>query len=149
MEKALQDRLREALSGVVGKVHFAPDNQPSYDRPAVDWSERKSNAKTAFPALVLTTVSPGRDYYQGGTDGLTRPRIRAEIFDRTPLSVKATKDALIAEMEREATFGGVRFNRAQLAFERDADPEDLAGGLRLFRTILDFFVPNSPAQGTD
>ena len=139
MERALQDRLRAAPIAW-GQVH---------NRAAVDWSERKSNDRAAFPAAVLTTVSPGRDYYQGGTDGLTRPRIRAEIFDLTPLSAKATKDALIAEMELETTFGGVRFNRSQLAFERDADPEDLPGGLKVFRTILDFFVPNSPAQGTD
>jgi len=139
MERALQDRLRAAPIAW-GRAE---------GRAAVDWNERKSNDKTAFPALVLTTVSPGRNYYQGGTDGLTRPRIRTEIFDLTPLSAKATKDALIAEMEREATFGGVRFNRSQLAFERDADPEDLPGGLKVFRTILDFFVPNSPAQGTD
>ena len=135
MERALRDRLRQALGPVLGTAN---------NRPAVDWSERKSNDQAAFNAIVLTTVSPGREYYQDGADGLTRPRIRAEIFGLGALSVKATKNALIAEMEREAAFGDIQFNRSQLAFERDADPEDLPGGMKVFRTILDFFVPNSP-----
>lgn len=135
MEKALQDRLRHALGNDLGVVH---------NRPTVDWNERKSNDRSAFNAIVLTTVSPGRDYYQDGVDGLTRPRIRAEIFGLTPLGVKATKDALVAEMERAVAFGGMQFSQSQLAFERDTDPEDLPGGMKVFRTILDFFVPNSP-----
>lgn len=136
MEKDLQDRLRDALSGTLGEA---------FNRPAVDWNERKSNDRSAFPAIVLTTVSPGRDYVQGGTDALKRPRIRAEIFDLTPLSVKATKTAVIEEMETSASQGATQFSKSRLAFERDTDPEDLPGGLKVFRTILDFFVPHSPA----
>lgn len=135
MEKDLQDRLRDALSGTLGEA---------FNRPAVDWNERKSNDRSAFPAIVLTTVSPGRDYVQGGTDALKQPRIRAEIFDLTPLSVKATKAAVIEEMETNASQGATQFSRSRLAFERDTDPEDLPGGLKVFRTILDFFVPHSP-----
>lgn len=135
MERALRDRLREALASTLGTVH---------DRPAVDWNERKSNEESAFPAIVLTTVSPGRTYDQAGSDGMKRPRIRAEIFDLAALSAKAMKDALVEEMERDVALDGTQFNQAQLAFERDADPEDLPGGMKIFRTILDFFVPNSP-----
>ena len=135
MERALRDRLRAALIAGVGTAN---------GRPAVDWNERQSDDKDAFNAIVLTTVSPGRIYYQDGVDGLTRPRIRAEVFGLAPMSTKETKAALIAEMEREIAFGGTQFNRSELAFERDADPEDLPGGMKVFRTILDFFVPNSP-----
>ncbi|MAG25024.1 hypothetical protein CMI47_05530 [Candidatus Pacearchaeota archaeon] len=135
MEKDLQDRLRDALSGTLGEA---------FNRPAVDWNERKSNDRSAFPAIVLTTVSPGHDYVQGGTDALKQPRIRAEIFDLTPLSVKATKTAVIEEMETSASQGATQFSKSRLAFERDTDPEDLPGGLKVFRTILDFFVPHSP-----
>lgn len=136
MEKALQDRLREALGGEVGAVH---------NRPAIDWHERKSNDTGAFPAIILTTVSPGRTYYQDGADGLSQPRIRAELFGLTPLTVKALKASVIAAMETPGASGGTRFGRSRLAFERDADPEDLPGGMKVFRTMLDFFVPNSPA----
>lgn len=135
MEKALQDRLRNALSAIVGTVH---------GRPAIDWNERKSNAREAFPAIVLSVVSPGRSYSQDGPDELIVPRIRLEIFDLTPLSTKATKKAAQDEMETPAQFGGIQFSRSRLAFERDTDPDDLPGGLKVFRTILDFFVPNSP-----
>ncbi len=136
MEKALQDRLRGALLGDVGAV---------YNRPAIDWHERKSNDEGAFPAIVLTTVSPGRSYYQDGADGLMQPRIRLELFGLTPLTVKALKSRAIAELEQSAVSGETRFGRSRLAFERDADPEDLPGGMKIFRTMLDFFVPNSPA----
>ena len=136
MEKALQDRLRAALTDALGSFE---------GRPTVDWSERRSNDRSAFPAIVLTTVSPGREYYQNGADGTIQPRIRAEVFDLTALSAKATKKAVVDEMERAATHGGVHFQPSRLAFERDSDPETLAGGLKVFRTILDFFVPNSPA----
>ncbi|KZY90844.1 hypothetical protein [Erythrobacter sp. HI0074] len=136
MEKDLQDRLRAAHSDILGEVH---------GRPAVDWNERKGNERSAFPAIVLTTVSPGREYVQGGTDALKQPRIRAEIFDLTPLSVKAMKRAVIEELESTARQGATQFSRSRLAFERDTDPEDLPGGLKVFRTILDFFVPHSPA----
>ena len=135
MERDLQNRLRGALSEVLGSVH---------DRPTVDWNERKSDDRTAFPAIVLTTISPGRDYMQSGADGLKQPRVRAEVFDLTPLSVKATKDAVIEELESPARHGSTQFSRSRLAFERDTDPEDLPGGLKVFRTILDFFVPHSP-----
>ena len=136
MEKALQDRLRSALAEAVGSFE---------DRPSVDWSERRSNDRSAFPAIVLSTVSPGREYYQDGADGTTQPRIRAEVFALSPLAVKAAKQAVVDEMELAATSGGVHFRPSRLAFERDSDPETLAGGLKIFRTILDFFVPNSPA----
>ena len=135
MEKALQDRLRAALVDDLGTVH---------GRPAVDWSERKSNDRTAFPALLLTTVSPGKTYDHEGADPVAQPRIRIEIFHLTPLSTKAMKAAVVAEMEMSAVRGGIQFGRARLAFERDADPEDLPGDLLVFRTILDFFVPISP-----
>lgn len=134
MEKELQDRLREALAPDVGEVH---------GRPAIDWHERQSNDEDAFSAIVLTTVSPGRSYHHDGADGAQRPRVRAEIFALSALTAKALRHALIAEMERAVTRGSVIFGRAQLAFERDADPEDLDGGTKVFRTILDFFVPIS------
>ena len=115
-----------------------------FDRPAVDWSERKSDDEDAFPAGVLTTVSPGRDYVQGGTDALKEPRIRIELFGLTPLSLKALKAAVVDELESTAQQGATSFSKSRLAFERDTDPEGLPGGLKVFRTILDFFVPHSP-----
>lgn len=134
MEKDLQDRLRAAPIAW-GQV---------FARPAVDWSERKSNDKAAFPAGVLTTVSPGRDYVQGGTDALQEPRIRVELFGLTPLSLKAVKRTLVDELEKSAQQGATQFSKSRLAFERDTDPEDLPGDMKVFRTILDFFVPHSP-----
>ena len=135
MEKDLQDRLRAALSAIMGQV---------YDRPAVDWIERKSNERSAFPAIRLSIVTSGRDYVQGGTDALKQPRIRLEVFDLTPLSVAATRKAVTEEMETSASQGGTRFSRSRLVFERDMDPDDLPGGMKVFRTILDFEVPHSP-----
>ena len=134
MEKDIQDRLRAAPIAW-GRVH---------ERPAVDWNERKSNDAAGFPAGVLTTVSPGRDYVQGGTDALKEPRIRIELFGLTPLSLKAVKTSVVDELEVARQQGETRFSRSRLAFERDTDPEDLPGGMKVFRTILDFFVPHSP-----
>ncbi len=133
MKRELADRLRAAapIAALMGQA---------FGRPNIDWSERKS---AAFPAAILTTASPGRTYEQAGTDGLVRPRIRIEVQANTPLQAEAVRDAIVVEMERDALVGDVQFNRSQLAFERDMDPEDLAGGIKVFRTILDFFVPYS------
>jgi len=135
MEEALVTRLRSALTGVAGTVNA---------RPAVDWVERQSDVSAAFPACVLTVVSPGKTYDHDGADGLQTRRVRAECFGITYSSAKALARAIISSLEISATVAGVRFGRGRLEFERDFQPEDLGGGLKVHRVILDFYLPTKP-----
>ena len=137
MEDALVERLR-ASDGVktqLGKFG---------NRPSVDAGERRSDEPATLPALVITKISPGKLYDQDGPGGLQRPRARVEVFGRTYGSMKDAARAVITELETRETIGGIRFHRGQLQFERDFPPEDLGGNIKIFRTVLDFFLPFTP-----
>lgn len=135
MEEALVARLRSALVDVAGVAN---------GRPAIDWIERQSDAASAFPAIILTVVSPGKTYDQDGADALQTRRVRAECFGLSYLAAKVLARAATDVLEQAATVSGVRFGRARLQFERDFDPEDLGGGLKIHRVVLDFFLPSKP-----
>ena len=134
MEAALIARLRgntevTATAGEIG------------GRPAVDIHERKSNDHAAFPAVVVTKVSSGRTYDQDGADGLEIPRMRFECFALSGADSITMARVVRDTLETAETVGGIRFHRGKVRFERSFPPEDLAGGTRVFRTILDMEIP--------
>ncbi|TXC73965.1 hypothetical protein FSZ31_04385 [Sphingorhabdus soli] len=139
MEEDLIARLRAApaIAAVAGE----------YDgRPTVDWIERRSDANASFPACVLSIVSPGRDYDQAGPSGLQQRRVRFECFGLSYGSAKRMSRAIIGVIEMAQVVGATRFHRGKLQFERDMPPEDIGGNIKVFRTVLDFFVPTTPTQ---
>lgn len=135
MEEALISRLR-ASAGIIAAAGVFNG------RPAIDLHERKSNDKAAFPAIVVTVISPGRSYDQDGPDSLQRRVVRFECFGLSAGSSILLKRALTTELEQPALVEGVRFSRGRLRFERSFSPEDVAT-LRIFRTIADFEIPSN------
>lgn len=125
--------------------HFAGKvRSNSGQRPAIDWVERKSDEKSAFPAATLQVISPGRQYDQDGPSGLQLWRIRVECFGLTYLATTSLADAIRDVLEQSAALFKVRFHRGQLLFDRDFDPEDLGGGLKIFRNLRDYQIPTTP-----
>lgn len=138
MEEALVARLRaaSAVAALAGVFN---------GRPTIDVGERRSDQATAFPAVHIQTVSPGRMYDQDGPQGLHDPRVRFECFGLNWLAAKQLARAVTEELEIPATVGGIRFHRAKLVFERDMNAEDLDGGIRVFWTVRDMMIPYTSA----
>ena len=135
MEEALIARLRASsgIAGVAGRFQ---------NRPAIDLHERKANDKAAFPACVVTIISPGKTYSQDGADAVRRRMVRFECFGLSAGSSIVLARAITEECESAAVAGGVQFMPGQLRFERSFDPEDV-GTLRIFRTLIDLIIPTN------
>lgn len=86
-----------------------------------------------LPAVELTLISPGEEWTHDGPDGLDRPRVRFDIYAATDVGAVALGRAIRAEMQGEATVGGVLFHPARLEASRMLDAEEETGGDPLFR----------------
>ncbi|WP_408585918.1 DUF3168 domain-containing protein [Novosphingobium sp.] len=91
-----------------------------------------------WPALVLTKISPGREYTHSGHDGLDGPRVQIDVLAETDVAADALAKAVIACMEAPATVGGTKFHSAFLDAEAWVDEGELDGGKALFRISLEF-----------
>lgn len=108
--------------------------------PAIDHDERKSNAATAFPAAIQSVIAGTKNYDQDGPIGTRTWRLRWECMSLdSDDGAKALADAIVAALEPAATFGGVRFGRGFLVFERSFAPEDVED-LTIFRRIVDMDI---------
>ena len=134
MEEALVARLR-ADATIAAQV--ATKNS----RPSVDWIERPE----ALPAITLQDVSAGRNYTHDGANGLAAPVVQIDCWAGTYGEAKTLARAVIAEMETSATVSGVEFITSFLDASRGMNPEDLGGGIKVFRQSLDFTVWHRPA----
>ena len=107
----------------------------------VHWGERKSNARESFNTLVLNKRSPGRSYDQDGPDPTAQPRIQFDCWGLSVMGAKRLAGAVTALIEQADRSGPVIFGRGRLGLEIDMAPEELSGGLKVYRTMLDFFIP--------
>lgn len=131
MEEALRTRLQAnaALAALVAT--------------RVDWIERPQGA--ALPSVTLQLVSTGREYTYAGASGTSNPRVQADCWGRTYGEAKAVARALIAAAEERGVHGGIRFGSSFIDGERDMPPEELPGGVKVYRVSIDIIVWNSPA----
>lgn len=134
MEEALVARLRAtaAIAALVGTTN---------SRPAIDWIERPE----VLPAITLQDVTSGRDYTHGGATDLERPIVQIDCWAGTYGEAKLIARAVIAEMETQETVSGTAFGFSFVEASRSMDPEDLGGGIKVFRQSLDFRVWFQPA----
>lgn len=94
-------------------------------RGGVSWVERPQG--TGFPAITLTLVSPGRRYDHDGFDGLSTPRIQADIWAETYAETVLIGDAYIAVIEWEATVDAIKFGPGFLDSDMDMPPVPASG----------------------
>lgn len=111
--------------------------------PSVTWSGRVRG--DGVPAIVLTLVSPGRDYDHGGPTGEDESRVQIDSYGSTDDEAAALALAVRAMMEAPATVGGTRFEEGFLDAEQDYDEGEQDGGSLLFRVSQDFIFLHSPA----
>lgn len=109
----------------------------------VSWFER--NRDDALPVLVLTKVSPGRDYAHDGPDGLDGPRVQFDCLGSTGDEALALKRAVVACMEQPATVGNTLFHNAFLEGETWIPQGEQDGGEPLFQLSLDFIFYHQAA----
>jgi hypothetical protein len=102
----------------------------------VAWDERPQQQK--LPALVLTLVSPGRDYDHEGHDGLDEMRVQIDVWGAEPMAVAAIAAAIPAAIEPEAVHAGWVIGPAFL--EADAGDRDELGGKPVFRRRQDWMI---------
>lgn len=91
-----------------------------------------------LPALMLTTIDPGREWTHAGPDWLDRAMVQFDCWGSTPAQVVALKTALRDVLEIAATAGGIKFHPAMLTSERWDEEVNPDGGQRLFRISLDY-----------
>jgi hypothetical protein len=106
----------------------------------IAWFERPRLCTPEFPAMVLTLVSPGREWTHGGPDGLDRARVQMDFYGESPDQLRALFLVWRAELETmpHVDVAGTRFHPAALDTQRDMPPEDLTDGTRIFRVSADF-----------
>ena len=106
------------------------------------WDERNQNGP--LPALVLTLISPGREYTHDGWDGLNDSRVQADVWAKTPAEALAVFRALVPAIEPETTVGGWILGPAFLEDDGGGSSEDLGGGAKIFRRRSDWMIMNRP-----
>lgn len=126
MEEALTTRLLGAASvaAIFGE--------------AVHWGIAPQG--TPFPYLVLTVVTPGREYTHEGADPTGNPRTQFSAYGNTAAEALAGMEAVRDLIETPGVVGGVQFTPAIQAGERGPIDEDLGGGRKGKRYDWDFFV---------
>jgi hypothetical protein len=108
------------------------------------WGERPG--ANALPSLTLTAITPGRGYTHQGADALHGAGVQVDCWAASHLAASQLRDAVIAAIEpKDVTVGATLFGPAFLEADRDAEPEDLDGGVRIFRRILEFTIWHAPA----
>jgi hypothetical protein len=134
MEEALLARLRSvgAITSQLATVN---------GRAAINWIERPEE----LPAITLQDITAGRIYAHDGATGLANPMVQIDCYARTYGAAKLIARAVRDEMEAAATVAGIEFDESFLVASRGMTPDDLGGGIKVFRQSLDFSVWFSPA----
>jgi hypothetical protein len=108
----------------------------------VSWVDRPQGS--ALPAITLQMISPGRIYTHGGANDLADSRVQIDCWGDSYGAARGVARAVLAAMEAGVTQGNTDFARAFLDGERDMPAEDLAGGVKVFRTSMDFIIWHQP-----
>ena len=105
----------------------------------INWDERPQ--LEALPAITLSISSAPVAYHHGGRRDLQRVRVQADVWGSAPGEVLAAKRALITAVEAINTAAPVGvMHGAFIENDFTAGREDMGGGGRVFRRIVEFFV---------
>lgn len=107
----------------------------------ITWEERPQ--LEALPSITLTVSSAPRAYHHAGASNLQRSRIQADIWGARAADVLAIKRALITAVEGLNTSKPAPIAGAFIENSFATEPEDMGGGAKVFRRIVEFFVWHS------
>lgn len=99
METALRTRLKTAVPSAW-----------------VEWDERPQASQ--FPAIVLETISGGRDLHFKGFQTVQPDRIQISCFARTKAQAISLREAVIAEIIKPVSGSDVEFQGCSINFHR-------------------------------
>lgn len=107
---------------------------------SISWGLPLQNG--VLPWLVLTMVTPGRDYTHSGPDGLDGPQIQFDAMAETDVAALALADAVRSAIEAGGTVGitgnGRKFHPGWLEDRTTIDEGNLEGGRPLYRIMQQF-----------
>lgn len=104
----------------------------------IAWFEAGRSWVRTYPQVVLTEITPGREYTHEGPDELDRPRVQFDVMAADGAGAQAVESALLAEMEGTATAGATQFHEGFLEDRRTLEPVDLGDQVRVFGLQMDF-----------
>jgi hypothetical protein len=110
------------------------------------WHERGRRWSNA-DAIVMTPIAPGIEYRHDGPDALEFAWVQFDLWSNDAAALPVLVKLLRDEMERapSVTVGSTKFYPAFVEGDRTAVPEDLDGGTRMYRRIVDFRFYHEPA----
>lgn len=115
----------------------------------VSWFERPPADGTgaALNAIVLTEITPGRNWTHDGPTELDEPRIQFDCWAEKPSVALALARAVQTEMERldVVTVDDWVFEPCASLELRRRDTERLGNGVNIHRVQLDFTIYHHPA----
>lgn len=126
MEEALVAWLLSVapLAVLVGtRIHFQ-------DRPTA-----------ALPAITASVADQATQYHHAGRDDLQYPRIQFDVWGSSYSSAKRTSRLLAAALELGADRPTAIFFDAIEINNSDMPTETLTGGTRVYRVMLEYYVP--------
>tara|TARA_B110001454_G_scaffold176591_1_gene168765 strand:+ start:527 stop:964 length:438 start_codon:yes stop_codon:yes gene_type:complete len=144
MEEALVARLR-ATTAIRAVCSFFSGN-PSGSltaRPAIDWGTRPDRSN--LPAVTMQGSDAAAIYSHGGRVDLENKTVQFDCWGTSYTTAKRLARAVINELEQSATAGEIAFDPGFLIRDRDMMPEDLDGGVRVFRVSFDFSLWYKPS----
>jgi hypothetical protein len=109
----------------------------------VVWIERPQGS--GLPAQTLQRVTAGRQYLYRGASGLTGVSVQIDNWGSSYAQAKALARATVAALDGTFEQDGIRFTGCFLDSERDMPPEELPGGVKVYRVSQDWVIWSHPA----
>lgn len=104
----------------------------------VAWHERRR--RDGYEAIVLSEISRDRGYSHEGASGDSVMRVQIDCYSQSDVNAEALAEAAIAGLEPAATVGATAFGQSFVDTVRTLPPEDLPGGIRVHRTLIEMSV---------
>jgi hypothetical protein len=120
-----------ADAAIAALVANGPDGEP-----AIGWYGFSRG--DGYPAIALSTITPGEEWTHDGPDPIERPRVRFDLRATTPAVLESLGEAVKAAMRLGGDQGDTRFHPATLEGDRPIDLGEQDGGEALFQLQLEF-----------
>lgn len=105
----------------------------------VHWVDRPQGE--SLPGLTLTVISPGTNYDHDGRVGLQYARIQLDCWGATYAEAKILSRGVSREMEETFENENIAFDEAFELRNSDEKPDELPGGTKVFRVLMEFNMP--------
>lgn len=104
----------------------------------INWQDRPT---AALPAITAGVADQATEYNHGGRDDLQYPRIQFDVWGASYSSAKKAARELAKTLELGADRPTAIFFDAIEINNSDMPTETLTGGTRVYRIMLEYYVP--------